>query len=130
MLYYPAGWRSWTRSVCHREAPPVCLKLAGTSVALRAGHITVVPTTPGTDGTCGCTRSSVHLFPSLWTVNYLRELQSRHTTRLASAALVAKYPGCEKTPRFSLQSKDPAHPFACRLDPLVANLQSQSQYET
>lgn len=50
----PAGCRSWTRSVCHREAPPGRRKLAGNSVACRAGQITETPGRPGTCATWGC----------------------------------------------------------------------------
>src|SRR4051812_34451639 len=44
----PAGCRSWTRSVCHDDAPPGLRKLAGLSWAKRSGQITVTPGTPGT----------------------------------------------------------------------------------
>lgn len=49
----PAGCRSCTRSVCQRDAPPGMRKLAGLSVACKAGQMTETPGTPGTCGTCG-----------------------------------------------------------------------------
>jgi hypothetical protein len=46
----PAGCFSCTRSLCHLLAPPGLRKLGFTSVAWRAGQMTL---TPGTPGTCG-----------------------------------------------------------------------------
>jgi hypothetical protein len=111
-LTYPAGCLSCTRSVCHLEAPPVCLKLALNSVAWSAGQITVVPITPGTDGTCGY--STVKICSVQTHGEHLHELRFLRTTLQAFSVLGERCLDPGKIQHFSLQSKDQAHPSADR----------------
>jgi hypothetical protein len=109
---YPAGCLSCTRSVCHLEAPPVCLKLALTSVACSAGQITVAPITPGTDGTCGY--GTVRICNVQTHEQHLHELRFLRTTLQASSVLGERCLDPGKTQHFSPQSKDQARPSADR----------------
>jgi hypothetical protein len=109
---YPAGCLSCTRSVCHLEAPPVFLKLALTSVAWSAGQITVVPITPGTDGTCGY--GTVRICTVQTHEQHLHELRFLRTTLQASFVLGERCLDPGRIQHFSLQSKDQARPSADR----------------
>jgi hypothetical protein len=111
-MTYPAGCLSCTRSVCHLEAPPVCLKLALDSVACSAGQITVVPITPGTDGTCGY--GTVRVCSVQAHEQHLHELRFLRTTLQASSVLGERCLDPGKIQHFSLQSKDQARPSADR----------------